>query len=403
MADVGLRRGIAGSQAKHEPIKRFYAAINKFSADCVRAAETIAISPPELPAPSRSSLLNPLDYISGVNAKLADWGQKETKRILKLIEPLIAAASDAVLTRRRSKEMRRTAEQQAGKIITLETNLAKRTRQLARLEPVPVAAVAEKIGYGKSVDLKPYQDPLEFLERFEGLDAESAIGWLSVEFGPEAAAATAADLVRANTLATAATFAHPKIQMIDEVKAGLKAQLSALDADGFQILTRKRGEKSPTMGELFAPRTKSKNWVIDDVISTVIGLKKRAAGHEVRMLPVSRQYRYWRIAGLKSPAALAEVGFRPCTIVRVGPDQCEATLRVSNAIDAAEAKKAIGVLRALPAVTVHEVGHQALLHLVGLRSEAVQSLPAVEMVHAEDVDFLATSPRSTDDPGFSMD
>lgn len=388
MADVGLRRGIAGSQAKHEPIKRYYAGVGRFDEACVKAVETISIAPPKLPAPSRSSLLKPADYISGVNEQLADWGRKETRRILKLIEPLIAAAADAVLTRRRSKQMRRTAEQQAGKIVTLEADLGERTQRLARLEPVPVAAVADKIGYGKGLDLKPFGNALMLLEQLEGFDADQSIGWLNAEFGPEAAAATAADFARLKTLAEAATLGRPKVQTIDELKAGLKAQLSALDADEFQILSTKRGEKSPKLMELLAPRTKSKSWAITDVISAVVGLKKRAADHKVRMVPVSQQYAYLRIGGLKSPSLLNEAGFHPCNIVRTGPNQYEATLRVSKQMDATEAKKANRALRALHAVVLHEVGQRAPLHLVGLRSEEVQSLTAVELVHSEDMDFL---------------
>lgn len=391
MADVGLRRGIAGSQAKHEPISKYYAAISRFDEASVKAAETFAIVPPELPVPPRSRLLNPSDYIKGVNDELAAWGRKETNRILKMLEPLIAASADAVLTRRRAKQMRQTAEQQAGKITTMEANLGKQARQLARLEPISVAKVADKIGYGKGLDLKPYRDALMFLEQLEGLDMDQSIGWLRAEFGPEAAAATAADLVRANTLAEAATPEHPKIQTIDELKATLKAQLSVLDAEGFQILSAKRGEQSPKMVELLAPRTKSKSWAIDDVVSAVIGLKRRAADHEIRMVPVSRPYRYLRIAGLKSPAALTGAGFHPCSIVRVGPDQYEATLRVPKEMEAAEANKANRALRALHAVAIHEVGHQAPLHLAGLRSKDAQSLAAVELVLAEDVDFLAPS------------
>lgn len=402
MADVGLRRGIAGSQAKHEPIKKYYAAIGRFEAASVTAVQTISIAPPKLPAPSRSSLLSPSDYISGVNEQLAVWSRKETRRILKLIEPLIAAASDAVLTRRRSKQMRRTAEQQAGKIVKLEADLGERARHLALLEPVPVAAVADKIGYGKGLDLKPYGNALMLLERLEGFDTDQSIGWLSAEFGPEAAAATAADFVRANTLAETATLGRPKIQTIEELKAGLKAQLSALDADEFQILSRKRDEKSPKLIELLAPRTKSKSWTIEDVISAIVGLKKRVADHEVRMVPVSRQYAYLRIGGLKSPAALNKAGFHPCNIVRVGSDQYEATLRASKAMDAAEAKKVSRALRALNAVAVHDVGHQAPLLLAGLRSEAVQSLVAVELVHSEDVDILAEATRPKVGPRLSM-
>jgi len=402
MKDLGLRRAIAGSQAKHEPIKRYYAAIHKFGADSVRAAQKLVVRPPELPTPSRVHLIDPAGYIAGVNADLAIWAKRETKRILRLIEPLLAAASDAALTRRRAKQLRLTIEGQAGKIADLGTGLQEKEQRLARLEPVSVAAVAEKIGYGEQLDLAPYRNALSFLEQFEGLDYDQSIGWLSAEFGPEAAAATAADLVRENTFADAKDLKRPQIRTVDELKVLLRKQLSALDADEFRILIAPRGEKLTRFTELPALQMKSKSWSLGDIVSGFIELKKRAVDHEVRFLPISRQYDYLRVDGLKAPVAVAEAGLNPCNIVQVGLGRYEAILRASKPLDTAGAKKAKSALNALHPATVHEVCHRTPVRLAGLQSEDAQAVPAVALLQAEDVDFLARRPQSKGDLRFSV-
>jgi hypothetical protein len=387
--DLGLKRGVPGSKARHEPIKKYYAAVRKFDQTSVKAAKAIAIVPPQLPAPSRATMFNPADYISGVNKQLAVWGQKETKRILKLLQPLIAASADAELTRRRARQERLTVERQAGKISTLETNLEMLDLDLRRSEPVPVAAVADRIGYPGTLDLRPYRNAVEFLERFEGLDADQSIGWLNAEFGPEAAAATAADLVRSNTIADAATLGRPKIQTIEELKLSLKAQLVALDADEFRLLSRTRGKPASGMSDLCVPGTECKSWVLEDVLAAIARLKTWAAVDEIRIVPVNRRYSYLLVADLKSPTVLVDAGIHPCNVVQLGPDRYEAILRISEDMTAAELKKIIGTLQALHVKGPREVGSRFPIHLAGFRSEDAEERVAIELVHADDVDCLA--------------
>lgn len=402
MKGLGLRRAIAGSQAKHEPIKRYYAAIHKFGADSVRAAQKLVIQPLELPAPSRHHLLDPKGYIAGVNAELATWAKRETKRVLKLVEPLLAAASDAALTRRRAKQLRLTIEGQAGKIVNLETGLQKREQQFARLEPVSVAAVAEKIGYGEHLDLAPYRNALTFLEHFEGLNYDQSIGWLSAEFGPEAAAATAADLMRTSALAEITTHNRPRILTIDEIREGLRAQLLALDADSFRIRVKKRGTTPAKTMAPFTSLAKSENWTFDEVMAGVSRLKELAAGNDIGVVPVSNRHSYLCVTQMNAPTALTEVGLYPCNVIRVGAEHYEAVLRVPEPLPSDENKAASKKLKALNGAKPRDVTPEAPLRLVGLRSEDVRSIRTAELVGANAVDWLGRHARPANVPRHRM-
>jgi len=393
---LGLTRGIAGAIATHEPIRKYYAAVDRFDAEGIKLAKEIAIAPPELPAPTRRRLLDPVEYITEINRDLRAWGKRETKRILELLDPLIAAAASAELTRRRSRQGRLTIKRQADKIERLEKDLADVRPKLEQREPVPVAAVAEKLGYNRAIDPTAYPGAIEFLEKFEGLDRDQAIDWLNAEFGPAAAAATAAEIVRLKTLSRAPARAAPKLPSVSDIQTSLRAQLIALKADEFRLLGRKRDGKSIKMGEFLTPRKKSKIWSLDDVLATVVGLKKLAAEHEIQIVPVSSQYEYLLVSEMKSPALFQKLGLSPCNILRTGPAQFEAVLRIPTDKDEQEKVRAITKLTTARVGTVHKIDSQTPLKIAGLRAGDVGAraendagpILRIELVLADDADFL---------------
>jgi hypothetical protein len=394
MADLGLKRGLAGSIGRHVPVRVFYKAIDEFEAADLKVGEIVALVPPRIPAPSPIEIRQPAAFVERANNRLAEWAKSTTERIHVGLRPIVAAAAKMKLAKRRSVNDRMTTKHKNRRIETLEQELLELHERFSA--PISVAAVKERLGYVGKVGSKPASDAVEFLQQAEGLASDQALGWLAIQYGPAAAAATAAERMRARVLALAPKLPQPKLPNFDEVRTGLEAQLSAFRADVFHIVVRNRSGDTKDPRFVGKQGAKRKDWLLVDILEALPHLKTRSVNELIQIVPVSATYEYLLVRDLSAPATLAEFEISPCALLQVAPDLYDAVLRLPVGALDAERKAALKeIIKELGGSTI-DIDAGSPLPMVGFRdavrtkASADKEPPSfhVDLILAEDVDFL---------------
>lgn len=394
MKDLGLKRGLEGSIGRHEPIRTFYGAINRFESSDRKVGELVSIQPPTLVQPSKLDLQDPANYIGRINNQLTDWAKKEAVRIQESLRPTVAAAVSSGLSRRRSATDRKTTERAIRRLKRLETELADLRKKFP--EPISVAAVRKHLGHLLASAPAMEYDAFKYLEQTEGLNFKSAMGWLTAEFGAPAATATAAEVARANALALVPKHPHLKPKKITEIRDDLNSQLSALQADRFQIVVRKQGVNAGKWELHRKPNDNTTDWSIEEFLFNLPHLRVSLTDHEIKVVPVSSSYKYVLVSGLTYPYLLGSLSLTPCNVLNVATDSYEAVLRIPAGSDDAELSPVIEELEksfncsVVPVVIDHPL---ALTEFrLGVRANAATEVDplifCVELVAAIDVDFM---------------
>lgn len=393
MDGLGLSRGIQGSAGDHERVRNYYKASHQFENVNKEVASLIVIAPPKLNVPAAARLKDPQAYIDNLNKALADWGAAESLRIRQLVEPHVAGAVSTGLAMRRSKQDRKTAEKNAARVVELEKEVVKLRRELVVHRPITATMVADHLGHKGKVDQD--RDVLEFLERAEGFSLDQAFGWLTAEFGPEAAAVAAAEHRRQEFVQVADQFGRPEFPKPDQIQASLDRQLAALAGDRYALVMCARGITKRELRKV-SPRTGTKaTWSRTQLVAAVPDLKCRSVDNDLWIVPVSESFKYVLLTDLKSPKSLEETGYMPCNILQVGPNAYEAVLRIPIEADPDEMAREIQTLIDSIGGGWGQIQPENPLCISGLRRPSPaggqkvfdQSHFNVSLVEACDVDF----------------
>lgn len=293
------------------------------------------------------------------------------------------------------------------RVAALENSLVELERK--RPPAIPIADVQARLGLNVKAPPKGVTNAVELLTQVELLDQDAALGWLSAEFGAEAAAATAAEMVRSDLLARAPTLPRPMLLSNDKVREILKQQLLALGADEFRLYSRKPGQPTQPRRELLNKRRGSKAWHRDEFLNEISVLKKLVFENDLQIVPATSDYRYVRVAGLRSPTALEGTDIRPCVVLKAGSEAYEAVLRIPAATDPDELARNMVLLEQAIGCTTSAIDIKRPLRLAGFRQSFVESgtgnlasLPVtVELVAAVDIDYFGRPGLSfgPDSPG----
>lgn len=205
MAPLGLRRGIEGSKARHEPIKKYYARVNRELSE-VTPVLAISGSPPPVPEPTVADRLSPQAYAERAARRAYDAGFREgAKAQASALRPALAKAREFDSIKRRLgerearlDELRRRADllrdiplreilvalgcapdpkdpkfnwrTPAGRISTSREN------------PAQWYNHDQSVGGGGAIDL---------VMHLNGWDFKAAVAWLAARFGAETAVSSA--------------------------------------------------------------------------------------------------------------------------------------------------------------------------------------------------------------------
>lgn len=194
MKPFGLQRGVKGSKAKHERVKRHYAAIQE------------PLGGIEVDTPPRISL-NP-----------DKWAEEQAASIAQQVAPTLARARTANAERTRRKAAEATAEREKRTRERAEADRDAQKQQAARLRALPLPDVLTALGFAQDkTDPAKWRHPagnligvgqgakagkwwdhhaqtgrggaIDLVAYVMGTDFKGAVAWLSDAFGIEAAAA----------------------------------------------------------------------------------------------------------------------------------------------------------------------------------------------------------------------
>lgn len=194
--DLGLRRGIEGSAAKHERVSRHYAQINE------------PIQPIKVEAPKLRDLFRPSEYV-----------KKQRQAAKRQVRPIAARAQTAENARTEAKRATATANKAKRKAVSLSRDLEAekqaRKAQAAQLRALDLNEVADALGYvrdktDKSKLVHPTKSSnititgskffdhnadkggggaIDLAKHAMDTDFQGALSWLAANFGSGAAAA----------------------------------------------------------------------------------------------------------------------------------------------------------------------------------------------------------------------
>ncbi len=387
----------------HIPVREFYFAAGQFKKFKNDAEKKIRLPHYEIDVPSRASLLNPPKLAGDINARLATWLDEQSSVLRNRLAPLLAAVAEQKIKNRRASQYRASALKHEKQNRALEERLKELTTKLQRHEPVSLVDVAKKLGWTTIPKALQSEDAVRFLIVSKNVSENEAFGWILSEFGENRAAATAAALERSRFIARASRL--PKLSGRDfgKIRSEIEEQLSALDADYFQIRYQRHADETAQLLLKTKLKGKSTDWTLEDVLTYLPAIKKLSDNHEIQVLPFSSKYNYLLVAGARSERMFSDFRYDPCVILRLGLKKFEAVLRCPTVIVKAKTEVGIDEYAASLKLAAYSVDRGAAIPLAGSRTvdndKKGNIAGRVELVSAVDVDAFPT-PGTTNRPKY---
>ncbi len=391
--DLGLKRGQSAVLAEHSPIRKFYAAANEFERMTKIEQEKTRVQPFILKAPRLTEFLNPKTFVARANEAIDAWAKTESKRVNKLISPLIAAVAGAPLKSRKAAENRKSADKHAQENLTLKNSIERLEGRLLVYSAISPKDVVSSLGLPGIPKPLQTEDAIGLVAKWEGLDQQEALGWLSSTFGTQAAAATWAERARIEFVANAAELPKPSILSAAEIGDLVERQFDALRADSYSIVLRslEKGkiEQKPYLG---ADRSQT-TWKDSEIRGALLRLKFENGRASILLVPNSDEYLYVAISGRNSVDVLRNQGIDACLALQLPGDQEQAIVRLpADNLREKRVKKLERICREL-GLGIAVVDDKTCTYLAGLRirhiaqkarSEA-DATPIVGLLHAMDI------------------
>lgn len=310
-----------GSTARHTTIKAYYSGLEA-------APEVLPPSPPS-PPPLRALL-------PGGSDAMAAWQAKEVKKAAKRQKPLAQAVAKGMLYEAEKvsgNTLRRQLGEQGERLARMREDLAKASSdlvltkdQVAVLRGVPVAEVAEALGYAGEVGRR--ENALDLVKRLGGLNFEEATRWMAVAFGSAAAGAA----VRQQPKPTPEDVPLTKA---DQAKAVIvRQQLAALDAPAYRLTvqhTRANGEGYGVNLGRSKDSDEERTWSAKEVVALIPRLTaENVRGGQVYVTPLDARVHHALVDDLSGDdlATLQAQGYAPATVIETSPGNHQAVVKI---------------------------------------------------------------------------
>ncbi len=205
MAPLGLRRGVAGSKARHEPIRQYYTRVNR-ELSAVIPIPAVSGAPPPVPEPTITERLSPRAYAERIAKRAYEAGFREGARAQAM------ALRSALAKARELDAVRKRLAQREGKLDELR-------RRADLLREIPLSEVfialgcipdpkdprfnwrtpAGRVSTNRENLAQWYNHDqgiggagaIDLVMHLAGFDFRRAIAWLAARFGEELAVSSA--------------------------------------------------------------------------------------------------------------------------------------------------------------------------------------------------------------------
>ena len=226
MEQFGLERGVEGSKATHQTVKKFYSQIKEGAKPAIKIASEIKISDP----PIKTFLKSDRKY----NEELKDWKKKEELKIKSKTMGIISKATQAEVLKKENNNLKMSnsvlSEENEELRLRLtaayeEASLSK--EDIAVLRKLDVSLVAQRLDYLGEV--APKANAIDLVKDVAGFDYQQAVAWLASEFGPDVAGAAVAQE------ASVKPPERPLTPAENVISREVAKQLDALGCDKYRV------------------------------------------------------------------------------------------------------------------------------------------------------------------------
>jgi len=333
MSNHGVGPRIKKSTARHNPIKRYYAALES-------AAKNDPVPGLKISDPPAKGLL---ESSKAHSAKLLTWKEGQEKALKKKLKTLSVEASRGRLyeaERRSAEQLVGILHERHGEIHQLETEVASTRRELeltkeqvAALRAAPLNKVVAMLGYTGVV--APRENAIDVVRRVGELDYKGAVAWLAQRFGTDLAAAAVREAA-VNKIEEAAAGPAVFTKAEKTKRLLVSRQLDALAAPSYRITLMRTDEDGKKIGRNLgkgragAPeRTFSKAEVLEMIPQMTAA---NHGGSNVFITPIDPDTHHVLVDDVKpeSLQALQERGYAPCLVLETSPQNHQVILKIPH-------------------------------------------------------------------------
>lgn len=356
--EFGLERGVKGSTARHQRVRRYYSHVNFNMKILEKRLQKVEMIKP-LPDPTISEL---------VQAKVAFINREKVKaqyikESQESINKLIQSARSALLrveelekekdswkeafqaeqrinieTTREFKEKNETIQEKNGIIEHLEANLSKAYTEIAEMEMLTkeqvselrklnVSAVAQELQY--TGEIKKKENAIDLVKRVCDFDYEQAISWLNLHFPNAEVINSAVEYVNVQE----PTRLFKPIEKA--IKKKVEEQIEALGCDSFRLTVVPKDEDDLP----YVPGNRNgieKFYSKKDLINNIpwlLAINKKEEKH-IYITPMDKDAYYVLIDDLRiTPEELEQMGYEPCLIQKTSWNSTQAILKLPITLD----------------------------------------------------------------------
>lgn len=327
MKPFGLKRGIQGSQAKHQTVRQFYDKLDRTAA--LAAAEAKKLG--ELSSPPAPRLLQ------GQKARqeaLEGWKVEEQGKRKRLVSAAARAHLTANQARQEVQQLKEENSDLSARVERLEMDrgqayeeLGLNKEQIQALRKSDISLVAHRLGFMGEV--RPKENAIDLVKRVNGFDYGQAVAWLHHEIGSLAT----------GMIVTKALDKDPPVRPFtpaeNVIKQTMTRQLDALGCDKYRlsIVPEKEGAKPYLPGKL--SNSEERFYSRDDLMQMIPWLRfENNQGKHVFITPMDDHAYYILLDDAKvSQSDLEKQGFEPCLIQKTSWEKQQTVFKVPKSLD----------------------------------------------------------------------
>lgn len=327
MEGFGLERGIKGSTARHQTVRRFYAQVNRAAADTVQQVEELGefTPPPHVPVWKGAE----------ARQKAVDgWTGQEKGKRKKLVQEAARAVLEASEAGREVSTLRETAASLSAALESTKAQLTSAYEALglgkedvAALRRADTTLVAQRLGHLGPV--LPKENALDLVKRVGGLDYGQAVAWLHAEFGAVVAGAVVKQSLEAKPPA------RPFTRADNAIKAAVMKQADGLGCDAYRVSVVPEGEGAKPFlpGKMLGGEERF--YSRRELVELIPFLRfENNQGKHIFITPMDDAASYILLDDARlQPAEIKALGLEPCLVQSSSWDRQQLVFKVPKDLD----------------------------------------------------------------------
>lgn len=326
MSKFGLERGVEGSKAKRQTLKRFYSTTESIEEKALAEIEKLG---EPVPPPRKKLFQTEAAY----EKEREKWLQAERRRVRKLSQSAAKAIVGVKMLRQDNANLKAANGSLAGENEKLREDLSNAYKEMnltkediAKLRKLDISLVAQELGHFGIVE--PKENPIDLVKRIGKFDYQQAVAWLANAFSPEYAGWAVREDVKVKKPERPFTPAENMMKKI------ISQQLDGLGCSSYRIsiinenddyapyLPGKRGDE-----EFFYSK--------EDIVNMIPFLRfQNNLGKHIYITPMDDHAYYVLIDDVRSSLEhLESKGFHPCIYQRTSWNKFQAVLKVTKDVE----------------------------------------------------------------------